>query len=61
MGEVSRQWRITCEVGEVENSPQGGEEVGTGGAGLSIVMIMIMVTNMGMMMVVMEQAWTLSW
>ena len=56
MGEVSRQWIITCEVGEVENSPQGGEEVGTGGAGLSIVMVMIMVTNMGIMMVVMEQA-----
>ena len=36
---MSRQWRITCEVGEVENSPQGGEEVGTGGAGLSIVMV----------------------
>ena len=39
---------ITCEVGEVENSPQGGEDVGRGGAGLNIMMMMI-----GMMMMMM--------
>ena len=30
---------ITCEVGEVENSPQGGEDVGRGGAGLNMLMM----------------------